>query len=104
MIIIIYHYYRRLGAPPTVPAIGVNTALRVVLSAQEELCLAISLLRVKVTPEELSADLGLIEDYDVAEFDEFAAWWHRHQALNWCYTMSYFVLFLVCVHATGRLS
>ena len=104
MIIIIYHYYRRLGAPPTVPAIGVNTALRVVLSAQEELCLAISLLQVKVTPEELSADLGLIEDYDVAEFDEFAVWWHRHQALNWSYTMSYFVLFLVCARAIGEWS
>ena len=96
MITIICHY-RRLGAPA-------ESILSVVLSAQEELCLAISLLQVKVTPEELSADLGLIEDYDVAEFDEFAAWWHRHQALNWCYTMSYFVLFLVCVHATGGLS
>ena len=87
----------------TPPSIGVYTALSMVLSAQEELCLAISLLQVKVTPEELSADLGLIEDYDVAEFVEFAVWWHRHQALNWSYTMSYFVLFLVCVRATRKM-
>ena len=61
---------------------------------REEMCLAISLLKVQVTPEELGADVGLDADCDL-DFDVFGKWWQRHQASTWSATMSYFVLFLI---------